>query len=457
MLHRTLIWPIVVFALLVLGSCGPADDPKVELGDVVFFNDVANILEQKCVPCHQVGGGAPFSLTSYDAVSRKAKTIVDVTQRGIMPPWPADPAYRHFVGERLLSEYEKQIIKAWVEQGKPRGGVERKLAAQPSKGLSRTAPDLVLKMPPIALGAGDPDRFFLMRIPGLIDQDTWVKAMEIHPGVRDRLHHFNGHVLNYKQAKSAAWLADFKEITQGEYEADFAQLNLWENDGSKPERIHSAVNYLPGMEGTLYPDGVGGFRLNRQFALIGNDVHYGPSDQDTLDRSEIWIWFASSEPRRKTAEFMLGTNGSSSIEPPLLVPAGQVSSHRTAFQVMADVSLLSINPHMHLLGSSLKAYAVKPSGDTVNLISIPRWDFRWQYTYTFTHMIRIPRGSWIVCEAVFDNRSSNPNNPHSPPIAVGERLEFGGASMRATDEMLQLIIGYTPYQKGDEALTLQFE
>lgn len=154
---------------------------------------------------------------------------------------------------------------------------------------------------------------------------------------------------------------------------------------------------------------------------------------------------------------MLGTNGSSAIEPPLLIPAGQITHHRTAFQIKADVSLLTINPHMHLLGSSLKAYAVKPSGDTVNLISIPRWDFRWQYTYTFTHMLRIPRGSWIVCEATYDNRASNPNNPYSPPRTVGERLEYGGASMRATDEMLQLIIGYTPYQKGDEALTLQLE
>jgi mono/diheme cytochrome c family protein len=445
---------LLVFAFV---SCSPVETEKESLKDVVFFDDVARIMEQKCVPCHQKDGGAPFELTSYEAVSRKAKTIVEVTQKGIMPPWPADPSYQHFVGERLLTDQEKETFKAWVSQGKVKGKKERVLVARVAKGLQQNKPDLILDMPSIRLAAGDGDRFFLMRIPGQLDRDTWVKAMEIHPGVRERLHHFNGHMLNFKQAKPAEWPSAFQEITQGEYDADFAQLDLLEADGSRPERIHSAVNYLPGMEGTLFPDGIGGFRLSRQFALVGNDVHYGPSDADTLDRSQIWIWFADKEPKRKTAEFMLGTNGSSKIEPPLLIPAGQVTQHRTAFQVMADVSLLSINPHMHLLGSSLKAYAVKPSGDTVHLISIPRWDFRWQYTYTFTHMIRIPRGSWIVCEATYDNRSSNPNNPHSPPQTVGERLEYGGASMRASDEMLQLIIAYTPYQKGDETLTLQME
>ena len=454
MFHRTLIGPLLCLLTLANSSCHSEEKGTDSLEEVVFYDDVAKIMEQKCVPCHQVDGGAPFVLTSYEAVSRKAKTIVEVTQKGVMPPWPADPNYQHFIGERLLTEREKQLIKAWVDQGKLKGPGERVLQAKTPKGSKKSKPDLILDMPLVSLRAGDQDRFFLMRIPGLVEQDTWVKAMEIRPGVRERLHHFNGHVLNYKQVKSLPWSNGIQEITQGEYEADFAQLDLLETDGSRPERIHSAVNYLPGMEGTLFPDGIGGFRLSRQFALIGNDVHYGPSDQDTQDRSQIWIWFADKEPSRKTAEFMLGTNGSSAIEPPLLIPAGQITHHRTAFQIKADVSLLTINPHMHLLGSSLKAYAVKPSGDTVNLISIPRWDFRWQYTYTFTHMLRIPRGSWIVCEATYDNRASNPNNPYSPPRTVGERLEYGGASMRATDEMLQLIIGYTPYQKGDEALTL---
>ena len=109
---------------------------------------------------------------------------------------------------------------------------------------------------------------------------------------------------------------------------------------------------------------------------------------------------------------------------------------------------------MHLIGKKIKAYAVKPNGDTVKLISIPKWQFRWQYFYTFKHPVRIPKGSTIVLEAQFDNTAANPDNPNIPPLPIGERLDRGGASMRTTDEMLQFIITYMPYQKGDETIDL---
>jgi len=454
MLPRRLSIPFLAGLAWGIGSCGQPSPDSFDW-EVSFYPQVADVLERNCVVCHRDGGAAPFALTTFDQVSRKAKTIVEVTQAGIMPPWPADPDYQHFVGERRLSSADLSILKAWVQQGKKRGQGSRTLQAiVPQSGVRRPA-DLVLSLDTVQLHAGDPDRFFLMRIPGRLERDTWVQSMEIRAGVRNRLHHFNGHILNYTQAKPQAWGVTKQEITAGEYDQDFVRLDLLESDGSRPERVHSAVNYLPGMEGVLYPTGLGGFKLSKNFALIGNDVHYGPSDRDTLDQSTVSIWFAPSEPRRKTGEIMLGTNGLSPIVPPLFIPAGQKTSHRTEYRVMADLSLLSINPHMHLLGTSLKAYAVKPNGDTLHLISIPRWDFRWQYTYTFTHMQRVPRGSVIVCEAVFDNRAENRLNPHRPPRDVGERVEYGGASMRATDEMLQLIITYTAYQSGDEALSLQ--
>ena len=108
-----------------------------------------------------------------------------------------------------------------------------------------------------------------------------------------------------------------------------------------------------------------------------------------------------------------------------------------------------------MLGKEFKAYALKPNGDTIRLISIPRWDFRWQYFYTFPTMIKIPKGSSIVATGVYDNTNKNPNNPFSPPQLVGERYDWGGSSMRATDEMFQFIITYTAYQPGDERLELK--
>jgi hypothetical protein len=122
----------------------------------------------------------------------------------------------------------------------------------------------------------------------------------------------------------------------------------------------------------------------------------------------------------------------------------------TKATIRQDISLVTINPHMHLLGKSFLAYAVKPDGDTIPLIRIPRWDFRWQYFYTFPKMLRIPSGSMIVAEGVFDNTTSNPNNPFNPP----QEITGLKGSMRTTDEMFQLIMTFLPYELGDENIQL---
>ena len=72
-------------------------------------------------------------------------------------------------------------------------------------------------------------------------------------------------------------------------------------------------------------------------------------------------------------------------------------------------------------------------------------------------MLKIPAGSEIIVEAVYDNTINNPDNPFSPPQLITERKELNGkGSMRTSDEMLQFIINYLHYEEGDEEITLEF-
>ena len=66
-------------------------------------------------------------------------------------------------------------------------------------------------------------------------------------------------------------------------------------------------------------------------------------------------------------------------------------------------------------------------------------------------MVKIPKGSTIIAEGVYDNTKQNLNNPFSPPQLV---LENNG-SMKATDEMFQFIVTYLPYEPGDENIGLE--
>jgi hypothetical protein len=106
---------------------------------------------------------------------------------------------------------------------------------------------------------------------------------------------------------------------------------------------------------------------------------------------------------------------------------------------------------MHLIGKSFWAFAFLGS-DTIPLIRIKKWDFRWQYYYTFLHPLKIPKGYTIKVIGEFDNTAQNPNNPFHPPrlITNGNGVE----SMKTTEEMFQFIFTYMPYKTGDETISL---
>ncbi|MBL7812160.1 MAG: hypothetical protein JNL57_08050 [Bacteroidetes bacterium] len=446
---------LVAGVCLLLFACGAGNG----VPDKPTFNKhVAPLMFKHCTPCHREGGVAPFSLINYEQTKRKAKTIAKVTEKRYMPPWPADASYTHFVGENFLSDQEIAVFRRWYETGMTEGAAEDLPRYEPPTWRSQIGkPDMVLPLDSVRLFPNLKDRFFIIKIPGMLDRDTWVRAVEFVAGNQDLVHHFNGHLLLYKPgANRNLFQQPMKvEVSSGEYKTDFKVLNLFNNDGSIPERVHSAVNYLPGVLGTAYPAGLGTFRISREFAFVGNDMHYGPADRLATDRSYLNLFFSNKPPSRPVAEIMLGTNGVSPIVPPLKIAPGKVQTHSTRFRIDKDISVLTINPHLHLLGKSFLAYAIKPNGDTIRLIRISRWDFRWQYFYTFQKMVHIPAGSEIIAEAVFDNTDRNPNNPNQPPKEVGERLDYGGASMRATDEMFQFIITYTLYQPGDENFSLE--
>ena len=112
-----------------------------------------------------------------------------------------------------------------------------------------------------------------------------------------------------------------------------------------------------------------------------------------------------------------------------------------------DISLLTVAPHMHLVATSTKTYAITPAGDTINIINVPKWDFHWQGFYPFPKPLKIPGGSVIHCETEYDNTVNNPDNPHNPPQDVD-----GGEA--TDDEMLLVYFSYMFYQPGDENIVL---
>jgi hypothetical protein len=439
---------IILLLQIVLFACSRKTTPT-------FEKDVASIIYAKCTKCHNPNGVAPFSLTAYQNIKKRAKTIAYVTKNRMMPPWPADVSYTHFVGENILTDEEIQIIQEWVQGGCLAGNLKNAPITPVYAYKSFLGkPDLVLTYSDTVFLKGDNlDRFFLMKFPYQLSQDTIVKAIEFVPGNTRAVHHVNGHIIQYSEGKKKNIFSGKRIISSESIEADkvYKELDVSNDDGTYPMLTQSAVNYLPGVMPTVYPEGLSGFKLSKEGAFLFKDIHYGPTTRDTFDFSRINVFFAKKIPARTTRELQMGTLGVTDIEPPLVIPPNEIKRFVTKAKINKDISILTINPHMHKLGKSFWAYVLNPQGDTIPLIKIRNWDFNWQYFYTFKKMVKIPAGSTIMVEGVFDNTIYNKNNPFHPPREIAERA----GSMRASDEMFQFIITLMDYRPGDEDISLE--
>jgi hypothetical protein len=424
---------------------------------VTYSSDVAKILYGKCTPCHRQGEAGIFPLVTFRDAERRAKMIAKTAREKTMPPWPADYNYVHYAGERYLTEEEIKILEDWAERGAPVGD-STKIPPVPEfpRGSQLAKPDLVLKMKEaVPLPGDNKDKFMLVKIPYQVPQDTFIRAIEFVPGNRRLVHHMNGHLIQYdfdKKENVFEGKTFVQQYTGMPQEEMYKTINLLHDDGSYPMLTGSITNYLPGVLPAVYPKGIGVFNMSRKGALLLKSIHYGPTPVDTSDQSAFNIFFSATPPERPVRDMILGTYGVSKIEPPLVIPAGEIKTFHTRVTLKTDISILTVNPHMHLLGKSFLAYALTPAGDTIRLVKINQWDFRWQFFYTFKKILHIPAGSVIHAFGTFDNTSANPNNPFNPPQVVKEGDEFEG--MSTTSEMFQLIISYMPYKKGDENIAV---
>ena len=177
-------------------------------------------------------------------------------------------------------------------------------------------------------------------------------------------------------------------------------------------------------------------------------VHYAPLPTDETDQSTVNIFFKKGNdsverPTKSLAftPFDIDPNDGGILN--FILPPDEVKEIRGLKKVTKDISLVSVYPHCHYLGKSWEIFAVTPDQDTINVIQIKEWDFNWQGSYTFERMIKIPEGSTIYANAVYDNTVDNPFNPSNPPIVSS----WGEGT---TDEMYLVGLRYVDYQAGDE-------
>lgn len=383
---------------------------------VTFAKDIAPIVYKSCTPCHRPGEVAPFTLCGYEDARKRAAQIAAVVESRVMPPWKAD-SRGEFHDERRLSNDEIGLLKQWAAEGAKEGP---RAATPPAptfpSGWGLGQPDAALApQEDYALAADGRDVYRCFVLPNPNDADRFLAAIEFKPGNRAVVHH----VIAYLDATGQGRKLDAADPGPG-YSAGGGGI------GFAPSGFLGG--WAPGNYPRRLPEGVGiPWPKGSDIVL---QVHYHKSGKPETDRTRIGLYYTRGAVDKKLYTLPL-------MQPLLMIPAGKADYTATAqLPVVFDASLLTILPHMHLLGTSINVTATLPDGATMPLIRIPRWDFNWQNTYAYREPVKLPKGTKLQLTATYDNTSANPRNPNSPPKLVtwGEQT---------TDEMCLAFLGFT--------------
>jgi Flp pilus assembly protein TadD len=397
---------------------------------VTYARDVAPILRDNCVPCHHPGGAGPFSLETYADVRRRARQIVKVTRTRYMPPWLPAPNDPEFADVRRLSDTQIGTLAAWVDQGTPAGDLSA-LAPPPvfHEGWQLGEPDLVLRAPVAwTMPAEGPDvyRNFVFRVP--LQTGRFVKGLEILPGNRRVTHHAN--VLVDRSGWSRARDAEDPDV-------GFAGMDLQiASDRFDPDSHF--LFWKPGTPPSWEPSDMP-WRLEPGADLVLN-AHLRPSGKPESVQPSLGIYFTDTPPTRFPMLLQLEHDGA------LDIPAGATDfTVHDELVLPVNVQLAAVYPHAHYLGRQFEARAVRPDGSSVELIRIRDWDPAWQGVFRYAQPVALPAGTRISMRWHYDNSTSNPRNPHTPPVRVH-------AGDQATDEMGHLWLQVVPARREDQAV-----
>jgi hypothetical protein len=434
--HTFLFLSTVALTLGLVALSGPVHTQAQQPLSVTFAKDVAPILQDHCVVCHRPGEAAPMSLRTYDDARPWARSIKEKVESRAMPPWFADPHFgiKEYDDDPSLTEAQIATIAKWVDAGAPQGNpadmpTQRQFASADEWTLGK--PDLVVKEDKeFVIPAAGADQFVNHETPSGLTEDRWIRAIEAKPTVAGRkaVHHM---IASAVQAPIPGYKS----------QAD-ADQNRRPGDAPNPRADSTMylIEFVPGTTPDVYPENTG--RLLKAGAKISFGTHYHSVGEEIRDHVEVAMWFY---PKGYTPKYQVQTMR---VRPQagddnnyLDIPPGAAHVRFDGyFRLDKPAEIVSFEPHMHYRGESMSLEAVLPNAHTVQMTSVPHFDWSWQIAYSYKVPPVFPAGTMLHTVAYYDNSTANKRNP-DPTAWVG----FG---QRTIDEMAN---GWTDFIYIDDA------
>jgi hypothetical protein len=408
----------LTFSLIIL-SIGFAS------AQALTWKDVAPVFYKRCTSCHHTGANM-YSWMNYTTVNLYKSLINVDLSNDIMPPWKADTTYgMRFQHERLISSTEKAMILNWIATGAAKGDTTQAPAQPyyPKKYQLVGNSDLDIVIPTFTSFATSSDIYVCFSVPSGLTQDRIIRAYEVVPGNPQYTHH-----------------AVIQADTTGNYNSDLSGACF-----SVPGNL-ALGSWAPGSKAVIFPSHGAlktGVKLKAGSKVI-LQMHYPAGSNGQVDSTKIRLYFyPPGEPGVRPLNISTPLQNWS-----LNIPANTTRTFTAVYFPPGPMSIYGVFPHAHVINKSMLLYAYNPGIDTIPMIRINNWDFKWQDFYLYKNLLKVPGGGYrLFTQHIYNNTTSNPNAP-TPLANVA-------AGPYTSNEMLFDGIMYLDYQAGDENIDVQ--
>lgn len=381
---------------------------------ISFAKDIAPILMDNCISCHQDGGIGPWSMDSHAMVQGWSAMIREVVLARRMPPGQIDAHVGRPIKDVAgLTPTEIRKLVRWIDAGAPAD------AEDPLKGLTFSQekfklgePDLVFTVPAQEIPATGVIDYRYVPVQLNLDEDVWVRAMEFVPGDHEVLHH----VIAYVSSPA-------DKTVRGRQ--------------TGAARGESVGGFAPGRQPDQFRDNSG--RLLKKGSNLLLQMHYTTSGRATVDETQVGIYLHKELP-----EYVM--SGGVAGQRRFLVPPHEKEYKLEGVQeIERDAYLYELNPHMHFRGKYMSYIAEYPDGTTELLLSVPKYDFNWQFNYLLEEPVFLPAGTRLIARGAMDNSAQNPSNPDpDKPVHFGlqtmHEMFFGFTTLRYVGDTPQSLV-----------------
>jgi hypothetical protein len=363
--------------------------PSVVPTGLTYWNDIAPILNDKCVKCHQAGGIGPFPLDSYEQVKRLASTIATVIKVKYMPPYLVthDGSCGQFDDSAAVSADQLARIDEWAKSDQKEGTrvtITRPAIPGISDGDEYVTPAIV----PRAQGTSS-EEYRCYPLGTRRSADGFITAFDIRPGNAALVYHVMALLVDpdrtTRDGRSNA------VVMQALDDADPDRPG-WPCQGLAGEGVEvEAIPgiWAPGTGPVSYPANAG--VLHRKNVQVVLQVFYSVADPRLVGMSEsttVRFRYASSVARRAFFVVQDPFVDTLARAQPDFLPPGMMETTYTwkkpagELGIPPGVSLLGLLPHMHAFGRR-EQMTLGPAGAGRCAAEIQQWNSLWQRFYFY--------------------------------------------------------------------------